>query len=473
MTSEKISPSADEEALDQLSAHTGLHFSDARRREATAGLRRVQKRLQLSNPEQLVQRLRSDRQVFDAVMEEVTIGETYFFRDPAQLSAIREVVLPALLECRHEAPLRIWSAGCSTGEEAYSLAIILEEEGLSHRASILATDISAAALHRARCGEYGRWSMRGDPDGRLGPYFSQEGTKFVIAERLRNRVRFERLNLASDVYQSSACGTDRLDLVLCRNVLIYFSDSHVRAVARRLYDSLADGGWLVTGASDPPLWAHAPFTTVILPGAFLYRRLDGTKPGERELSTTSFRQKPALDKQPFEPASCPPPRAPSPTGTSKRENANNGAQNGGQTGAPADEKAWIGRIRKLSSGDIVRAQEAASEALSRHPLSIEIHYLRALLLVALDRHDEAVAMLRRLLYIDRSLAVVHLALGTLLQRRSDFRGARRCFDTARRLAAARPAGEEVPLAEGQCAARIAEGAKARIAQLRTSRVGRQ
>lgn len=473
MTTEKVSPSADEKALDQLTAHTGLRFSDARRREATAGLRRIQKRLQVSSPEQLVQRLPSDRQVFDAVMEEITVGETYFFRDPAQFSAIREVVLPALLQCRHEAPLRIWSAGCSTGEEAYSLAIILEEEGLSHRASILATDISAAALHRARCGEYGRWSMRGDPEGRLGAYFSREGAKFVIAERLRNRVRFESLNLASDVYQSSACETDRLDLVLCRNVLIYFSDSHVRTVARRLYDSLADGGWLVTGASDPPLWQHAPFTTVILPGAFLYRRLDGTKPRKRELPTSPFRQEPPFDKQALGPASCSPPRAQSIAGISKREDAKNAAQNGGKTGGPADEKAWIDRIRKLSARDIVGAEEAASEALSRHPLSIEIHYLRALLLVALDRHDEAVAMLRRLLYIDRSLAVVHLALGTLLERRSDFRGARRCFDTARRLAAARPPGEEVPLGEGQCAARIAEGAKARMAQLRTSRMGRQ
>ncbi len=186
---------------------------------------------------------------------------------------IAHEVIPDI-RARHEPDdvIRVWSAGCASGEEPYSLAMLFDELHLLPRVSILGTDISRYALRRASDGLYREWSLRDEGAVRAKTYLSGEGEHYRLTERIRVHVRFEYLNLALDLYPTVATGTRSLDLILCRNVLIYFGRETVKAAARRLHDSLAEGGWLMLAAGDPMIDDFAPFETIVSKHGIAYRR---------------------------------------------------------------------------------------------------------------------------------------------------------------------------------------------------------
>ncbi|MFP2934804.1 CheR family methyltransferase, partial [Pyxidicoccus sp. 3LG] len=209
-------------------------------------------------------RLLEDAAALDDLLIELTVGETYFFRTPEHFEHLRRVVLPELRE-RHgpEYVARLWSAACSSGEEPYSLAALLMAEGWGEHMAVYATDVSRGALGRARQAWYGEWSLRGPWADRIRPHLRAEGRKYQLSPEVQRRVRFSYLNLALDTWPSPDSGIWKLDVIFCRNVLIYFNAATVEAVARRLHDALADGGYLFTGPSDPPLGALAPLEPVL------------------------------------------------------------------------------------------------------------------------------------------------------------------------------------------------------------------
>jgi chemotaxis protein methyltransferase CheR len=261
---------------DWIRRRAGLNFPECRMMDLESGIRRAMAGAGIGSLGAFAQRLETDEAVFDALIGNLTVGETYFFREPRQFDVLRSRVLPDL--CRRlatGAKLRVWSAGCATGEEPYSLAILLEEQGLAAMSTIIGTDVSRAALQRAREASYGIWSLRGNPGATASPNFERRGDRFILNARLRGRVEFRYLNLADDTYPSPQNGTVGVDLILCRNVMIYFNAETVRHVARQFYRSLKPGGWLITGPSDPPLWDSAPFRTRVTDGGVLYQREDG------------------------------------------------------------------------------------------------------------------------------------------------------------------------------------------------------
>ncbi|WP_242356993.1 protein-glutamate O-methyltransferase CheR, partial [Anaeromyxobacter sp. SG64] len=207
-------------------------------------------------------------------IEELTVGETWFFREPAQWALIEQVIVPEGLARRAGGPeaFRAWSTGCSTGEEPYSLAIALHDRGVRHGVHLVGTDLNESALARARRGEYSLWSLRGAADARARLHLREIDGRFVLPREIAARVRFFPLNLARGEYPSRARGLADLDLVLCRNVLIYLDPALVPEIATRLFATLAPGGWLLTGAADPPLAAHAPFTVRAGPFGVAYQR---------------------------------------------------------------------------------------------------------------------------------------------------------------------------------------------------------
>lgn len=451
--------------LKYLAGRTGLKFPANRLRDFEVGIREVMERYGITNADRFIQHVSTNRAAFDAVIAEITVGETYFFRDPAQFDAIREIVLPSLLQTRApNAPIRAWSAGCATGEEIYSIAILMEEEGLEDRAQLLGTDISMAALKKAREGEYGLWSFRSErrkPDAR---YFHRNDHRFQLDERFRSRVKFDILNLALPDYPSLANGTVGLDLILCRNVLIYLDRESVKQVTQRLFASLALGGWLITGPSDPPLWEDAAFATVITPGGVFYRR-------EVKLAPSTA-AKPTPQQAPLRS-----PLPPMSTSLAMAAATVSKAAARPEHGAPAvgDRRlgaalkprsgadAAVSLVREVSnSGSLDAAEKCAAEAVVQHPLNPELQFLHAMMLIALERQNEAEAALRRVIYLDRTMAAAHLTLGSLLQLRGDLAAARRSFASAQALCAARPATEPVPLTEGDTAGRLAESADAHI-----------
>ncbi|MGO9942789.1 MAG: CheR family methyltransferase [Rhodoblastus sp.] len=204
----------------------------------------------LANLGELIARIESDRGLAKKVTEAMTVNETFFFRDRHPFDGFRHAILPDLLKSRGATRrMRIWSAACSTGQEPYSLAMILDEEArrlMGWSVDIVASDISESVLKRAREGHYTHFEVqRGMPTPHLVRYFSKRKDQWSVNESIRARVDFRQQNLMRDF---SHLG--QFDIIYCRNVLIYFAPEQKRDVLHRLARCLAPDGYLVLGAAE-------------------------------------------------------------------------------------------------------------------------------------------------------------------------------------------------------------------------------
>lgn len=208
----------------------------------------------------------------DEAVDLLTTNETYFYREPYQLDAFAKEILPALAaERAAQRRLRILSAGCSTGEEAYTLAVIVRDVGLFQGwdVEIVGADISRRCLAQARAGTYGEHAFRNVEAEPMRRWFRLRGGKWAVDEAVQRMVRFSRENLLDP----QALGTvSSLDAIFCRNVMIYFDLPVRRRVLRRFHDKLRDGGWLLLGHSESLLNVTADFEIVHLKADLVYRK---------------------------------------------------------------------------------------------------------------------------------------------------------------------------------------------------------
>lgn len=217
-------------------------------------------------------------ETLQALAARLTIGETHFFRVAPQIEALRAAVLPNVL--RHRAAdrrVRAWSAGCSTGEEPYTLAILVREllgPAAGWSVEILGTDINQLALAVARLGLYREWSFRETPGLIRRQYFRPVGNDWLLVDAVRSLVRFEYVNLIQDAFPAGAADGG-FDVILCRNVTIYFGPAASQDLYRRLAHALAPNGWLVLGPSDLAPTSVTGLVPVYLEGAVLWRRAAG------------------------------------------------------------------------------------------------------------------------------------------------------------------------------------------------------
>jgi len=218
-------------------------------------------------------------EIAQAVTEAMTTNETSFFRDRDPFNHFRDILLPALTIARAgRRRLRIWCAAVSTGQEAYSLAMILDEASLAAfdwRIDLIATDLSAGAIARAKDGVYSQFEVqRGLPIQSLLKHFTQEGDQWRVSDRLRRMVSFRTFNLLDDFGWLG-----EIDVVLCRNVLLYFDAQSKAAVFAKLAEILAPDGTLVLGATESAesfaVAADAPRGYFIRPRGVAPRALSG------------------------------------------------------------------------------------------------------------------------------------------------------------------------------------------------------
>jgi chemotaxis protein methyltransferase CheR len=282
---------------------------------------------------------------------------------------------------------------------------------------------------------------------------SEVGKDYRLDEKIRQRVIFTYLNLALGAYPSFATDIWGMDLILCRNVLIYFDANTVRRTAQRLHATLADGGWLITASSDPPLAEYAPFEVVADANGLFYRRAGAVAATEPSCDQVTRSANPVVPTTTVTHLpDCP-----------ARE------QSVPVTADPLrDAKHAIQHVLAVANRDVTAAAGACARALERHPLSAELHFLHAVLLLDGNRAEDAARALRRVVYLDRTLAIAHFTLGAVLSQRGDVTGACRAYRNARDLCSARPAEEAVPLAEGETAGRLAEIAGAELGLLERS-----
>jgi chemotaxis protein methyltransferase CheR len=233
--------------------------------------------------EQLLQRLqmRTGVELHDSIVEAITTKETSFFRDQQLFKAIGQHVLPECVKHlaqsggkRHR--IRIWSAGSSTGQEAYSLAMLVREfvgangsqDLKESQFSILASDISAEAIEKGKAGSYNRSEVsRGLSEEQLRSHFHHRGDCWTLDETVRRLVKFRQFNLLHSPAELGA-----FDLILCRNVLIYFDQPTRKRICQGLYDILYDGGWLALGAAESLYGVSDHMETVKVGKVMLYRK---------------------------------------------------------------------------------------------------------------------------------------------------------------------------------------------------------
>ena len=241
--------------------HSGLHLDVVMRTRLVRALE--QARQPSEDDHGLLSRLRADPLVRQALYDELTVQETSFFRDAAQFDGLARTVLPLLPD-----PVVLWSAGCSNGQEAWSLAMVLVESG--RRGQVVATDLSERALARTREGRYAERELRGLSAERRARWLVREGSgpgaTYVVAPALRGLVEVRRQNLAADVPP-----VPRASVIFCRNVLIYFGRDDVVRAVRRFHEVLPPEGWLFLGFSETLWTLTEAFTSVRLGEAYAYR----------------------------------------------------------------------------------------------------------------------------------------------------------------------------------------------------------
>jgi len=447
-----------------LRERAGLIFQDLRRPAVEHAARQVMQRVSIQSPELFVPLVAQDGAVFDDLMGEVTVGETYFFREPGHFALLRERIIPEFKQQIGEVRrFRAWSAGASTGEEPYSIAIALREKGVA--GDVLGTDISRARLADARHATYRRWSFRGVPEATIAKYFKQRGDLFTLAPALRHDVEFRYLNLASDCYPAMSSGVWGMDVIFCRNVLIYFDRETIAHVARSLIDSLADDGWILLGATDPPLNEFVRCDVVQTPSGLVYRR---PRPGSKARTAAPAASVAAPRAKPAPPAphraEMPPARAEQPIVSPQQPSraaegdvADSGMAPALVEAAPVESVVAAERVRALANaGRLVEAGRECAAALDAHRECAELHYLHAVLVAQAHQFAESARAARRALYLDRSMIVAHAALGSALAKGGDEAGARRAFANATRLLEAMPPDAIVPYSGGEPAARLLE-----------------
>ncbi|MFZ2855878.1 MAG: protein-glutamate O-methyltransferase CheR, partial [Rhodocyclaceae bacterium] len=267
-----------------LASRIGLHFPPPRWPDLLRGLERAAREFAQPGPEACMRWLLAtplqQRQI-EILASHLTVGETYFYREPALFAALEQQILPPLIAARRAGSrsLRLWSAGCCTGEEAYTLAILLHRllpDLDQWRISILATDINPRFLAQAQSGTYREWSFRNTPAWFKERYFTPgENGSYRLLPAIRRLVRFAYLNLVDDVYPTLESDTNGIDLVLCRNVLMYFEAQGIRAVLHKLRRALTPDGWLVLSATESGSVPLPGFAAVTWRDATAYRKHEG------------------------------------------------------------------------------------------------------------------------------------------------------------------------------------------------------
>jgi chemotaxis protein methyltransferase CheR len=255
-----------------IERRSAILFDSSRERFFSARLLDYANEKNLRNGTELLRLVHSSSIEYESLLERLLTQETSFFRYPAVFEALEKTILPELQERKFwETPrrLRIWSAGCSTGEEPYSIAITLSEAlkfAEAWEAEILATDISRRALRHAERGLYSKRSLQDVPPARVETYFGATKQGLHIRPRVRRMISFAQMNLAESSY------VGKFDCIFCMNVLMYFSEERRLAILRRFYDALEPGGYFLIGHAETLSNLPVKFESIVLGDCRVYRK---------------------------------------------------------------------------------------------------------------------------------------------------------------------------------------------------------
>ncbi|MBK8752843.1 MAG: tetratricopeptide repeat protein [Candidatus Competibacteraceae bacterium] len=462
-------------------ARTGLVFDEKRREVVAQALTEEAHQAGALSLERYFNLLVSNPthgSVWEPLISALTVNESYFFRDAEQIEALRRRLLPDVIaRCRSRRRLRLWSAGCATGEEPYTLAILLHQlipdlERWDVR--ILATDIDRQALRQAERATYRDWSFRNTGEAIRLSYFNNNGNSLELHPHLRRLVKFSYLNLAEDAYPTPGDPLlSDLDLILCRNVTIYLPEPVIHAIAGRFYQCLASGGWLMVGASETSDQRYHPFQAVNQCGITIYQKAGKTAeiPGKAvrpirlpaEEATKEIH--PGWHEAPskVDPPNAPPSLSPSIVPEVVPPNAAILYREGKDwlrqrrladarrcfEACLSQEPGHSAACRELArleanAGRLAEARRWVEQALEREPLQVESHYLLALIEQEQGEINPAVARFRKVIYLEPDFILAHVHLGDLYQKLGQSTAAARHRAQALRLSDRLPTDTVLP-----------------------------
>jgi chemotaxis protein methyltransferase CheR len=403
----------------------------------------------------------------DALIAEITIGETYFFRHREHFDALRAVVLPDLIARNASVRrLRIWCAGCADGSEPYSLSILLRRE-FSHlligwNVSILGTDINRHYLATARTGRFEEWALRATSADLRHACFQEKGKHWIIAPEYKAGVSFQFHNLVENASPPLLNDFPAFDLIVCRNVMIYFGPELIRRTIMQFHACLEPRAWLLVGPSEPNASYFTSFRAVNAPGVTLYQRHVA-----RTADYTDVPISPDLPGPLLPQGLDPPP-----------ETALWLADAGAEAAVPKDVgnpaiTALADLRQRADRGDWENAARCGKVLLESDNLNPLVHFHYALVLEQMGNRAQSERSFRRAIYLDRQAVLAHYHLGLLLQSRGDLRQAKRCFENTLNLLASQPGDAILAGADGISVAELSKLAGTRVEILGTEHLKEQ
>ena len=478
MEQQHLPPNQQERFKQLITDRIGLFFSPPRHSALVRGVLSGAAQSCCQDMEsyyRLLHQSRTDSEIWDALVSDLTVGETYFFRNPGHFNMLRRKIFPELI-ARHRSDrrLRIWSAGCSTGEEPYSIAILLHQimpDLADWNIFILATDINKAVLAKARKGRYRQRSFRQTDPVVCNPYFEHHGEFFDLKPEIRDMVTFSYLNLVEPCYPSLATCTNAMDLILCRNVMIYLPKATAREMSTRFYNCLIPEGWLIIGESEARADVFAQFQTRIFPDSSAYQKTALPRQAEPFIPTEP---RVAANLKVLPPAPVLPEIVQRFEEPAKKPDE---PLTDFEKGIRLLEQGWYdeaiqcfsGRVEKdpdfapacyqlgRAHANLGRLQEARlwfEKALEKDPLMAEAHFTLAMVCREAGNPEEAQQQFKKALYLEPGFALAHIGLAQLLQDAGRIKDAQRHKFHAVRLVKKLSLDERVPGSDGLSAARL-------------------
>ncbi|MGA1796731.1 MAG: CheR family methyltransferase [bacterium] len=497
-----------------IASHIGLYFPKNRWNDLVRNMEMVSKEMGFNDLESGIHALLSSpltHREIHLLTKNLTIGETFFFRDNCVFQAVKDIILPELIYERNNTGKRInlWSAGCCTGEEPYSIAMLIDQmlpgwEGWHIR--LLATDLNEVFLKKAGQGTYTSWSFRNAPAWIKQQYFKATGdNSFELLPRIKRMVTFSQLNLALKSYSSVLGGIDTLDVIFCRNVLMYFAQELRTEIIERFCRLLGESGWLILSPSEVPLINHPALSPVQFPGTILFRK---KVPGQGSTTSDQAIQGSRIDRGfSISPIAIARKTASDHSMKAELKNAITSEvsdfiqkEKKNKEGAAEDElqvqqnlihealtlyaeglydKAAqklneivsryhsIGDCMSLKPGSMAllarayanqgkleEAKKWCVEAINAEKLLPGHYYLYATICQEQGMMDESISSLEKALYLDQDFVLAHFALGNITQRQGKVEESRRHFKNALTLLQSMNPEDVLPYSEGIQARRL-------------------
>jgi chemotaxis protein methyltransferase CheR len=431
----------------------------------------------------------------------LTVGETYFFRDKKIFESLEEVVLPELINSKRKSNesfgndryLRIWCAGCATGEEPYSISILLHKllpDINEWKITLLATDINPHFLKKMEAGIYNEWSFCDVPDFIKQKYFKKTtDNHYKILDDIKKIVAPMYLNLAEDCYPSLLNNTNAMDIIICRNVLMYFTSENSKKVVQGFYRSLIENGWLIVSPSETSHILFNQYSTVKFPGAIFYRKESCLKTYDTIYERTSidiqdlYEQIPQLSMKTIEDISFVVDKSQSnlsdvqSIGIEEKSGQTEPstyleAQSLFESGKYFEAKEVLKKyfqdnyndpnVHSLltriyaNEGNLREAFAWCEKAISLDRMNPVHHYLMASILQEQNRFEEAIASLKRALYLDQNFVIGHFALGNISAKLGKGRESKKSFNNALNILQKYPPDFVLTEADGMTAKRLIE-----------------